>query len=69
MQMTICCWNNYGLGHAEENRGTPPAQRGVFLIQSVREQHIDDGKDCDVMKIVSEIISEGAFQRLAIKKK
>lgn len=39
------------------------------MIQSVREQHIDEGKDGEVRKTVSEIISEGAFQRLAIPKK
>lgn len=37
------------------------------MIQSHYEQPIEEGKD--VMKSVSEIIFEGAFQNLAIKKK
>lgn len=40
------------------------------MIQSHCEQPIEEGKDSDVMKSVSEIIFEGAFQKLAnIKKK
>lgn len=39
------------------------------MIQSHYEQPIEEGKDSDVMKSMSEIIFEGAFQNLAIKKK
>lgn len=35
------------------------------MIHSHREQPIEEGKDCDVVKSVSEIIFEAAFQNLA----
>lgn len=44
-------------------------QEAFFMIQSHCEQPIEEGKDSDVMKSVSEIIFEGAFQKLANKKK